>query len=98
MRTRPTLEIYGLCVCFVSLLCFVVSLGVGLYDLVQLATPAFTISAYENERHQSNDRFISPSGPFITMGAARGPALPGSGAGWMSALPSDAEIKRPSDA
>ena len=55
--TRPSVETYGLAVCFTALLCFVIALGVGLYDLLQIAAPEFTLNAYEHERHQSNDSF-----------------------------------------
>ena len=54
---KSFVEIYGLAVCFVTLLCFVIALGVGIYDLVQVAFPEFTLNAYEYERHQSNDSF-----------------------------------------
>lgn len=51
------LEIYALSVCFVTLVCFVIALGIGIYDLIQIASPAFTLNAYEYERHQSNQAF-----------------------------------------
>ena len=98
---RWSLEIYGLSACFVSLLCFVVSFGIGLYDLVQVAGPAFTLNAHEHERHQSNDRFRSPMSAFTMMpsdlGGALGPditRMPGSVAGRLSAMPSEVEITR----
>ena len=40
---RSFVEIYGLAVCFVTLLCFVIALGVGIYDLLQVAFPEFTL-------------------------------------------------------
>ena len=55
--TRPSVETSGLAVCFTALLCFVIALGVGLYDLLQIAAPEFTLNAYEHERHQFNDSF-----------------------------------------
>ena len=54
---KSFVEIYGLAVCFVTLLCFVIAIGVGIYDLLQVAFPEFTLNAYEYERHQSNDSF-----------------------------------------
>ena len=54
---KPLLEIYALAVCFVALMCFVIALGIGVYDLIQLANPGFTINAYEYDRHQSNEAF-----------------------------------------
>lgn len=55
---RTLLEIYALAVCFVTLTCFVVCLGVGVYDLVQITKPEFTLSSYKYEEHQSNDAFL----------------------------------------
>ncbi len=54
---KPILEIYALAVCFVTLVCFVIALGIGVYDLIQIANPEFTMNAYEYERHQSNEAF-----------------------------------------
>lgn len=54
---KSLLEIYALAVCFVTVVCFVIALGIGLYDLVQLSNPEFTLSSYEFERHQSNEAF-----------------------------------------
>jgi len=59
---RSILEIYALAVCFLALLCFVIALGIGVYDLIQIANPEFTISAYEYERHQSNEGFDTVRG------------------------------------
>ena len=57
MMKKPILEIYALAVCFVALVCFVIALGIGVYDLIQIANPVFTINAYEYDRHQSNEAF-----------------------------------------
>lgn len=54
---KSILEIYVLAVCFVALLCFVIALGIGVYDLIQITNPEFTLIAYEYERHQSNEAF-----------------------------------------
>ena len=54
---KSILEIYALAVCFVALVCFVIMLGIGTYDLIQIANPEFTLNAYEYERHQSNEAF-----------------------------------------
>ena len=56
------LEIYALAVCFVALVCFVIALGIGVYDLIQFANPEFTINVYEYERHQSNEAFDTVRG------------------------------------
>ena len=69
---KSTLEIYALAVCFIALVCFVVALGIGLYDLIQIASPEFTLNAYEYERHQSNENFRGSPGRVL-----RGAIAPG---------------------
>ena len=75
--TRPSVEIYGLAVCFTALLCFVIALGVGLYDLLQVASPEFTLNAYEHERHQSNDSFRTAFPMLIGPGMHVGSSVTG---------------------
>ena len=69
---KSILEIYALAVCFVALLCFVIALGIGVYDLIQITNPEFTLNAYEYERHQSNEAFRGVPGS-----AALGSFAPG---------------------
>ena len=57
MNKRTFLEIYALAVCFVTLVAFSISVGIGLYDLAQIRWPEFTMDAYQYERHQSNEAF-----------------------------------------
>ncbi len=59
---KSILEIYALAVCFVALGCLVIALGIGMYDLIQIANPEFTLNAYEYERHQSNQAFRGSPG------------------------------------
>ncbi len=54
---KSLLEIYALAVCFATIVCFVISLGIGIYDLVEITNPEFTLSSYEFKRHQTNDAF-----------------------------------------
>ena len=56
---RTLVEVYALAVCFVTLVCFVVALGIGIYDLIQFLNPEFTISSYTYEHHQSNEAYLS---------------------------------------
>jgi len=53
---RSLIQIYALAVCFAALMCFVVALGVGLYDVVQITAPDFTLQYYQP--YQSNDAFL----------------------------------------
>ena len=42
ITNRTPIQIYALVVCFAALLCFVITLGVAMYDVVQIAAPEFT--------------------------------------------------------
>jgi hypothetical protein len=55
---KSLLEIYALAVCFVTVVCFVIALGIGLYDLVELTNPEFTLRSHAYERHRSNEAFV----------------------------------------
>ncbi len=50
-------EIYGFAVCFVTIVCAVFATGVGLYDLLEIAKPEFTLSAHKYQKFQTNDSF-----------------------------------------
>lgn len=54
---KSILEIYALAVCFAAIACFAIALGVAIYNAIQVINPEFTMSAYEYDRHQSNDAF-----------------------------------------
>lgn len=55
---KSLIEIYALAVCFVAVVCFTISLGVGIYDLIEITNPEFTLKSYQYEQHQSNEKFI----------------------------------------
>lgn len=55
---RTLVEVYALAVCFVTLVCFVVALGIGIFDFIQILNPEFTISSYAYEQHQTNEAFV----------------------------------------
>jgi hypothetical protein len=54
---KSLLEIYALAVCFATIVCFVISLGVALYKIVEIINPEFTMNSYEYKRYQSNDAY-----------------------------------------
>ena len=43
---RSLIQVYALCVCFASLMCFVIALGIGAYDVVEVTAPEFTLVTY----------------------------------------------------
>lgn len=53
---RSAIQIYALAVCFAALMCFVVSLGIGLYDAVQIAFPSFTLPNWQ--MYESNAQYM----------------------------------------
>lgn len=54
---KTILEVYALAVCFITVSCFVICLGIGTYSVVQIANPEFTMNSYQYDKHQSNDAF-----------------------------------------
>jgi hypothetical protein len=40
---RSLISVYALAVCFCTLMCLVIVLGIGLYDLVRIVAPQFTL-------------------------------------------------------
>jgi len=58
MLSRNILRLYALAVCFVSVIVFSVSFGVGVYDVVQVNLPETTLSGWQYERYQSNINFV----------------------------------------
>ena len=54
---KTILEVYSLSVCFVTILCFAITLGVALYDVVQFTAPKFSLSSWDVEKHQSNESY-----------------------------------------
>jgi hypothetical protein len=53
---RCAIQIYALAVCFATLMCLVVSLGLGLYDGVRIAFPSLTLSGLQV--YASNSQFV----------------------------------------
>ncbi len=54
---KSIFEVYALTVCFATIVCFVVALGIAIYDFVRIANPEFTLSSYEYRRYQNNDEY-----------------------------------------
>jgi hypothetical protein len=57
---RSLVQVYALAVCFATLMCLVVALGVGLYDVVQIAAPKFTLAYYEPYRSNATFTRLYP--------------------------------------
>lgn len=54
---KSILEIYAMAVCFFTVACFVIVLGLGAWHVVELSAPKFTIGSQEYQRLESDDAF-----------------------------------------
>jgi hypothetical protein len=54
---RTALEIYALAVCFFTVACFVIVLGVAIWNVVSIAVPQFTMSNYQWSQFRSDDAY-----------------------------------------
>jgi len=54
---KSLVEIYALAVCFFTVMCFTIFLGIGVYDIIEIIHPEFALSSYDFGRHQTNDEF-----------------------------------------
>ncbi len=71
---KSILEIYALAVCFVTVICFVISLGITLYGIIGITNPDFTISSSTYTEHQTNDDFWNSSYRSLSMSVNPGEA------------------------
>jgi len=63
---RQLLEIYALAVCFFTVACFVIVVGMLLWDAVRVAAPGFTVPNHVFEMHQSEQSYRRMQGPRMT--------------------------------
>ena len=54
---RAILEIYALAVCFFTVACFAITLGLALWNVVELAAPEFTVTNHQFSCHQTDHKF-----------------------------------------
>jgi hypothetical protein len=54
---KTAMGVYALAVCFVTVICFVISLGIALYGAVQVIKPEFTLIGSDYMAHQTNDAY-----------------------------------------
>ena len=53
---RSLIQLYALAVCFATLMCLVVALGLGIYDVVRIVAPAFTVQ--DSMLWRSDEHFL----------------------------------------
>ena len=57
MTKKTILEIYALAVCFFTVACFVVALGLMMWNVVELTASEFTIHTRDFECHRSDEAY-----------------------------------------
>ena len=57
---KSLLEFYALAICFVTVVCLAIALGIATYGVIGMANPKFTLSSWVYTQHQTNDGFWSP--------------------------------------
>lgn len=57
MMKKTILEIYALAVCFITVTCFVVCLGIAGYSIIQIGKPDFTMLSHQYDQYQSNNAY-----------------------------------------
>ena len=63
MKRIPSIRIYALAVCFVSIICVAITSGFALYNLITLMAPEVTIDPSRLQSYSSNEVFVrSPGG------------------------------------
>jgi len=69
MKRIPSIRIYALAVCFVSIICVAITSGFASYNLITLIAPAVTIDPGRLQSYSSNEVFVrSPGGYFMRGG------------------------------
>ncbi len=64
---KSKLEIYALSVCFISVVCLVLSLGIGSYALVSMNYPSLTMHSYQYEQYLTNEAYWKSYGRSCPM-------------------------------
>ena len=54
---KTILEIYALAICFFTVACFVITLGLAIWNVIELTTPEFTVDNYQHKCHQSDEAY-----------------------------------------
>ncbi len=55
---KSIVEIYAMAVCFICAAISAISITIGIHNVVQIADPEFTMSAYEYSMHRDNESFL----------------------------------------
>ena len=57
MVKKTILEIYSLAVCFFTVACAVIALGMALWNMIQIIAPEFTIRSHDYKCHVSDEAY-----------------------------------------
>tara|TARA_B110000305_G_C19441967_1_gene642422 strand:- start:448 stop:915 length:468 start_codon:yes stop_codon:yes gene_type:complete len=68
MKRIPSIRIYALAVCFVSIICVAITSGFALYNLITLIAPEVTIDPSRLQPYSSNEVFVRSPGGYLMRG------------------------------
>lgn len=54
---KSKLEIYALAVCFASIVCLIISIGIAGYSIIEITAPKITMSSHNYQKYQTNDAY-----------------------------------------
>lgn len=54
---KSKLEIYALAVCFASIVCLIISIGIAGYSIIEITAPKITMSSCKYQNYQTNDAY-----------------------------------------
>lgn len=57
MMKKTILEIYALAVCFFTVACFVITLSIMTWNIIEFSSPEFTLNNYEYQCHQTDQAY-----------------------------------------
>ncbi|MEQ1512670.1 MAG: hypothetical protein ABL934_08340 [Lysobacteraceae bacterium] len=83
---KTILEIYALAVCFATIVCTTITLGIVAWSALEIAKPDFTINGYFYENYRDNDSFRHRMPGCAGPRDAAPPGMPGEAhlQGWNS--------------
>ncbi len=54
---KTLLEIYALLICLGAVVCFAISLGIGVYSAIGIIDPEITLDSWQYSKYQNNDAY-----------------------------------------
>jgi hypothetical protein len=73
---KSALEKYAYVVCFFAIACFVITLGMAAWNVVELIAPKLTMSGYEYNKYQTDEKYAESLKNEESCDRQQKPAVP----------------------